>query len=94
MENEKTIKSEKKTAGSCPPATDGYTNSCIAMEGKLELEHVDYKTFIECPGRCNRLRPQLTGWAKHETGATALAYLESIFEHLNGRQVRITVEWI
>ncbi|MCL5236339.1 MAG: hypothetical protein M1353_00630 [Nitrospirae bacterium] len=71
-----------------------YPNVYVAMEGVLELEEVDYKPMISCPdGRCQNLKPCLIGWAKRENGATSLHYLLDTLKFLNGKKVKISIEW-
>lgn len=70
-----------------------YKNSHVALEGVLELERIGVIPPIQCDRNCATNESFLCGWAKRENGATSLHALESLLEHLNGKQVKVTVEW-
>jgi hypothetical protein len=83
---------DKQSEGELLP----YEHKLVVMEGLLEVERVPYVNPIDCTCGCDinkHLTPHLVGLTTRKTGATSLYSLESTLEKLNGKTVKITVEW-
>lgn len=66
----------------------------VILEGRLDLERVPYHPPIGCTKSCDmNLKPFLCGWAWRKDGATNIISLEHFLEHMNGRYVRVTIEF-
>lgn len=66
----------------------------VVMDGVLELHDHMPILPIMCNKACQPVeRPMLTSWAKRKTGATSLSHLEHTLRALNGKHVKITIEW-
>jgi hypothetical protein len=64
------------------------------MEGKLQLQRVKNHVPAECTNACrSMMEDHLTGVAHLDHQATSLYALHELLEGLNGKNVRITVEW-
>lgn len=78
-----------------PTPQAGYNDTVTVFEGTLDVHQVNLMRPIQCSKHCEPF-PQrvLTGLCKNATGATSLAYLEHCLQALNGKQVKLTIEWV
>lgn len=83
----------KGSAEAVAPSTT-YDHKQVALEGTLDLQRTPAIRPFECKSDCRSpYKDFLTGIAYTETGASNVANVESLLELLNGKRVRVTVEW-
>lgn len=71
-----------------------YNKKYVPLEGVLDVARVPMAQPILCKHNCETNSESLCGLAHRKNGCTSLYSLESALEHLNGKQVRVTLEWI
>lgn len=73
-----------------------YDHRDVTLEGLLRLQLVPAHLPMECvnEARClSPFRPFLVGTAETETGASNIGKVNEMLRYLNGREVRVTIEW-
>lgn len=71
-----------------------YEHKSVVLEGTLELAKQKPLLPVECTRNCRSPYSDfLVGIATTETGASNIANVGRLLEILNGRDVRVTVEW-
>jgi hypothetical protein len=74
--------------------SDEYKHKRTVLEGTLDLMKVPLMNPIGCDKNCEQpYTPFLCGIAATETGASNIANVERQLVLLNGKRVRVTVEW-
>lgn len=70
-----------------------YTKSSVVLEGKLKVQMQKFFPPISCKHDCE-MGSFLSGVVEREHGITTLYHLDKILEKLNGKEIKLTIEWV
>ena len=63
------------------------------MEGQLNIQRLNCLLPIGCDKNCQVSQTVLTGGAGTKESWFSLTHLEKVLEGLNGKEIKITIEW-
>ncbi len=70
-----------------------WQHRSIVMEGQLNASMQQAIKPVMCDKNCDPAQSFLVAHVARKDGATSFYALERLLEHLNGREVRVTVDW-